>query len=207
MLTLDGHCRYEESIKRSRFIASAGRVRSQAETLAFFESVANPQASHNCWAWRIGHQYRFNDEGEPSGTAGRPILAAIEGRDLDQVMIVVTRHFGGIKLGVGGLVRAYGGCASKCLDRARIIELLPRAECMLIADFALSSDVHQLLDRFKAEKNEESYGGDGLRLRLSIEENRLDAFRQALADISRGKANLERLPDYPCFSAIEKGRV
>ena len=193
MLTLAGPCSYEESIKRSRFIANAARVRSQAETLTFFESVADPQASHNCWAWRIDHLYRFNDEGEPSGTAGRPILASIEGRDLDQVMIVVTRYFGGIKLGVGGLVRAYGGCASKCLDRAGIIELLPRAEYVLVADFALASTLHRLLDRFGVEKRGETFKGNGLELRLGIIENQLEEFSAAVAGASRGEAELKRV--------------
>jgi uncharacterized YigZ family protein len=192
MLTLAAPSQYEEVIRRSRFIANAARVRSQAETLDFFESIADPQASHNCWAWRIDYQYRFNDEGEPSGTAGKPILAAIEGRDLDQVMIVVTRYFGGIKLGVGGLVRAYGGCAAKCLDRARIIELSPKADCVLAVDFALASTVHQLLERFGADKRGETFKGNGLELRLSIVENRLEEFSEAVAEASRGAAKLKR---------------
>ncbi len=193
MLTLAGPCSFEETIKRSRFIAHASPVQSQADTLAFFESVADPQATHNCWAWKIGHQYRFNDEGEPSGTAGRPILATIEGRGLDQVMIVVTRHYGGIKLGVGGLVRAYGGCASKCLDRAQTLELMPTADFELAADFSLAAGVHQLLERFGAEKKAESYAGNGLRFTIALEEQKLREFSRALADLSRGQASLRRI--------------
>ena len=193
MKTLAAACRYEESIRKSRFIAYAAPVKTQADTLAFYESVADQRATHNCWAWRVDHIYRFSDDGEPSGSAGRPILATLEGRGLEQVMIVVTRHFGGIKLGIGGLVRAYGGCAAKCLDRARIIERLPGKECILEADFALASTIHQLLERFDAKKREESYQGTGIRLQLSIGEDRLDAFRLALADLSRGKERLRAL--------------
>src|SRR3546814_18000784 len=87
-----------------------------------FRSV--PDATHNCWAWRIGDDYRSNDDGEPAGTAGRPILAAIDGQGMDRVVVVVTRWFGGIKLGAGGLVRAYGGTAAECLRRA-----VGRASC------------------------------------------------------------------------------
>ena len=80
--------------------------------------IADPTATHNCWAYRIGSEYRFSDDGEPAGTAGRPILAAIDGQGCDQVVVVVTRWYGGIKLGAGGLVRAYGGCAAECLRAA-----------------------------------------------------------------------------------------
>ena len=118
MLTLKGPASFEETIKKSRFICHAGCVTSQAESLDFYESVIDPQATHNCWAWRINFQVRSSDDGEPSGTAGRPILNVIERRNLENVMVVVTRYFGGIKLGVGGLVRAYSGSTAKCLDRA-----------------------------------------------------------------------------------------
>jgi uncharacterized YigZ family protein len=193
MRTLAGAARFEESIKRSRFVAHAARTRTQAESLAFFESVADPQATHNCWAWRIDLRHRCNDEGEPSGTAGRPILAAIEGRDLDQVMIVVTRYYGGIKLGVGGLVRAYGGCASKCLDRATVIELHPQADCRLTAGFAHAADIHRLLEQYRAEKLSEHYDGEGLQLTLRVEARRLVEFRAALAELTQGQAGLEKL--------------
>ena len=77
---------FEVEIKRSRFIAHAGRVDSLADTLAFYEDVADPSATHNCWAWKLDHRYRFNDDGEPGGTAGRPILAVLEGRDTDGLL-------------------------------------------------------------------------------------------------------------------------
>lgn len=191
MLTLGADGRYEETIRRSRFVTNAARVRTQAESLAFYESVADPQATHNCWAWRIDLTYRFNDDGEPSGSAGRPILAAIEGRELDQAMIVVTRYFGGTKLGIGGLVRAYGGCAAKCLDRARLVELVPTVTCLVEADFSLAGMLHHLLDRFAADKQQESFAGSGLRLRLELPRARLAEFSAALSEASAGRARLE----------------
>lgn len=193
MYTLAAPCRYEEVIRRSRFIAHAAPVRSQAESLDFHQSVADPQATHNCWAWRIDLLYRFNDDGEPSSSAGRPILSAIEGRELDQVMIVVTRYFGGTKLGIGGLVRAYGGVAAKCLDRADITDIISLIDCRLSADFSLAGSLHQLLDRFRAEKTAESYDGAGLTMQLRLAKSHLPAFRRALAEISRGEAVIERL--------------
>ena len=193
MNTLAAPCRYEESIRRSRFIAHAARVRDEAESLRFHDSVADLKASHNCWAWRIDGRYRSNDDGEPASSAGRPILAAIEGRGLNQVMIVVTRHFGGIKLGVGGLIRAYGGTASKCLDRAKFVPIAEQSHFRLSADFALAESLHQLLSRFEIEKADTTFNEDGVVMDIRLREAELTSFRRALADTSHGRARIERL--------------
>jgi uncharacterized YigZ family protein len=192
MKTLAGPCRYEETIRKSRFIAHAAPVKTQADTLDFYESVIDPGASHNCWAWSIDHVHRSNDDGEPSGSAGRPILAMIEGRGLEQVMIVVTRYFGGIKLGIGGLVRAYGGTAAKCLDRAKIIDWQPKVECELQFEFPLAAAVHGLLEQFGVKKHSEAFDSAGARLLISIEERQFAALKSALADTSRGQAQLRK---------------
>jgi uncharacterized YigZ family protein len=105
-------------VKKSRFLASAARLADPEDAARLIKQLSDPEARHNCWAWRVGQQYRFHDAGEPGGTAGKPILAVIDGADLDQVVVVVTRHFGGIKLGTGGLVRAYGKAASAALREA-----------------------------------------------------------------------------------------
>ncbi|MCU0692466.1 MAG: YigZ family protein, partial [Polyangiaceae bacterium] len=112
MRTLRADAEHECLIKKSRFLARAARADTADEAMAFLQRVRDDTASHNCWAYRIGELYRFSDDGEPGGTAGRPILSAIEGQRVDHVMVVVARHFGGIKLGAGGLVRAYGGTAA-----------------------------------------------------------------------------------------------
>ena len=91
--------------KHSRFLAQAMPVTSAEEAQAGLAALGDPDATHNCWAWRVGGQYRSSDDGEPAGTAGRPILAAIDGQGCDQVLVVVTRWYGGIKLGAGGRVR------------------------------------------------------------------------------------------------------
>jgi putative IMPACT (imprinted ancient) family translation regulator len=95
-----------QEIKKSRFLAVAGPIADEQAARAFLAAHADPAANHNCWAWRLGQTYRFSDDGEPSGTAGKPILAAIDGQKLDRVAVVVTRWFGGILLGSGGLMRA-----------------------------------------------------------------------------------------------------
>ena len=190
MLTLKGSASFEEVIKKSRFIAHVACVTSQAESLDFYESVMNPQATHNCWAWRINFQVRSSDDGEPSGTAGRPMLNVIERRHLENVMVVVTRYFGGIKLGVGGLVRAYSGTTAKCLDRANVVELFPMSDYKIQAGFEWTSSIHGLLDQFSAQKLEESYDNDGLILKIRCRESDYGKLAVALRDASRGQAKI-----------------
>ena len=190
MLTIKGPSSYEETIKKSRFIGHAAQVTSQAESLDFYESVIDPQANHNCWAWRINLQVRSSDDGEPSGTAGRPMLNVIERRELENVMVVVTRYFGGIKLGVGGLVRAYSGTTAKCLDQAAVIELFPMSEYKIKAGFEWVSSVHGLLDQFSAEKLEEAYDNQGLILKIRCREADFGKLAIGLRDASRGQITI-----------------
>ncbi|XVF61532.1 hypothetical protein PTKIN_Ptkin08bG0136800 [Pterospermum kingtungense] len=111
---------FEKETKKSKFIAIAGPISNEQSAQSFLNRVKDPRATHNCWAYKVGDQYRSNDDGEPSGTAGKPIHSAIVSSGLDRVMVVVIRYFGGIKLGTGGLVRAYGGVASECLRNAPV---------------------------------------------------------------------------------------
>ena len=122
---------YRETIKKSVFLALAAPVGDAQAALAFIASRSDPDATHNCWAYRVGDHYRFNDDGEPGGSAGRPILQAIDGQQCDRVAVLVIRWYGGIKLGTGGLVRAYGGCAANCLRLAPRVEIIEmaRASC------------------------------------------------------------------------------
>jgi uncharacterized YigZ family protein len=108
----------QQEIKKSRFTAVAGPIADEPAAKDFIAAQSDRAANHNCWAWRLGQGYRFSDDGEPRGTAGKPILAAIDGQGLDGVVVVVTRWFGGILLGSGGLIRAYGGTAALCLREA-----------------------------------------------------------------------------------------
>jgi uncharacterized YigZ family protein len=190
MLTLERQATFEETIKKSRFIGHAARVTSQAESLDFYESVIDHQATHNCWAWRINFQIRSSDDGEPSGTAGRPMLNVIERRNLENVMVVVTRYFGGIKLGVGGLVRAYSGTTAKCLDRAGVIELFPMSEYTIKIGFEWASTLHGLLDHFSAEKLEESYDNDGLTLKIRCREAQYGELSSGLRNACRGQVSM-----------------
>ncbi len=193
MLTLDGMAEYEEEIKRSRFIARAASVSNPEETFAFLDSVREPEASHNCWAFRIGTNYRFSDDGEPKGTSGRPILTAIERQGLDHIMVVVTRYFGGIKLGAGGLTRAYGGVAAACLKEARKKEVHPMITARFEAAFDMVNPVYSLLKRLDVEKLREEYTEKGRAFEIRMEKTVFPDIEKALRDLSRGAIELDIL--------------
>ncbi|MCE5232963.1 MAG: YigZ family protein [Mizugakiibacter sp.] len=191
--TLAAACEFAQDVRKSRFLARAAPVADPAEALAFVERAADRGATHNCWAYRIGAQYRFSDDGEPGGTAGRPILQAIEGQGLDRVAVVVTRWFGGIKLGAGGLARAYGGCAAECLRRAPKVPLIALARFALACPFAELALLKSRLRELDAQIESESFGAEGAELTLALPERRTEALQRLLADLSRGRAAARRL--------------
>jgi uncharacterized YigZ family protein len=192
VLTLASAGRIELEIKRSRFVAHAARVDSMADTLAFFESVADPEATHNCWAWKLDHQYRFNDDGEPASTAGRPILAAIEGKGLDHAMVVVTRYYGGTKLGVGGLVRAYSGSAARSIDEAQIVEIQATVECLIEAGFSSTGSIHSAIQAVGATRLSEDFSDQGVLIQVELPEISFDSLVRTVRDMSRGKARVRK---------------
>ena len=194
MKTLREAATVEVEIKRSLFIAHAARVENLQDTLDFYESVADPAATHNCWAWKLGHQYRFNDDGEPASSAGKPIFSMIEGKDLDNVMVVVTRYFGGIKLGVGGLIRAYGGTAARSLDKAGIIEIEPVVACSIEAPFRWTGQVYAALEQAEARKTGESFTADAVRIGAELPEARFPFLCSSLRDATRGEAVVRKVP-------------
>lgn len=188
--TLAGPTSHLLEVKHSRFLVHAAPVTTLEAALAFVAEVGDPAATHNCWAYRIGSEYRFNDDGEPAGTAGRPILAAIDGQGLDQVVAVVTRWFGGIKLGAGGLVRAYGGSAAECLRVAARRTLIVHASVMLEYPFDVTGAVHAALAAHEAEKLDERFDADGVRLHLRLPESQLAPLKARLRDATRDRVRL-----------------
>ncbi|WP_108472948.1 IMPACT family protein [Rhodanobacter thiooxydans] len=191
--TLAQPCRHQEEIRKSRFLALAAPVESTEQAMAFVREVGDPSATHNCWAWRIGQDYRFNDDGEPGGTAGRPILQAIEGQGMDRVAVVVTRWYGGIKLGAGGLARAYGGTAAECLRRAERVTIVAMARLGLRCDFAELALLKARLKDLQAEVEHEAFGADGVELQLRLPDSRVAEACLRISDISRGRSEARRL--------------
>lgn len=179
-------------IKKSRFLCQAASPAGPAAALEWLQQIAQTPATHHCWAYRFGQQYRFSDDGEPAGTAGKPILQAIDGQGFDQVMLVVTRWYGGIKLGAGGLIRAYGGVAAECLRLAERTPLVVRSEVEFDLPFAHLALLRARLAEFEAECLDEQFRDDGARLRLALPEPRIAALGRWLADVTRGRNHLQR---------------
>lgn len=190
-LTLSVACNYQEEIRKSRFLAHAAPVRSAAEAQAFIQLASDPGASHNCWAWKVGQQYRSSDDGEPGGTAGRPMLAAIEAQGFDCVVVVVTRWYGGIQLGTGGLARAYGGSAAKCLQGGQHLERVQRQHGHCHLYFAELPLLKAQLAGLNALLQTEQYDGEGAQLELAIPPAQLPTLQRLLADLSRGRVQLQ----------------
>lgn len=191
--TLVAACRHAEDIRKSRFLAQAAPVATPEQALAFVREVSAADATHNCWAYRIGQDYRFNDDGEPGGTAGRPILQAIEGQGFDRVVVVVTRWFGGIKLGAGGLVRAYGGAAAECLRIAERVPIVAMARLGFACDFAELALLKARLRELGAEAVQEQFGADGVALEFELPAQRVAEAEQRIADLSRGRIAVRRM--------------
>ncbi|XP_077214199.1 ribosomal protein S5 domain protein [Tasmannia lanceolata] len=162
--TLSDRVTCDREIKKSKFIAIASPISDDQSALSFLSQVRDPRATHNCWAYKIGDQYRCNDDGEPSGTAGKPIYSAIVSSGIDRVMVVVIRHFGGIKLGTGGLVRAYGGVASECLRDAPKCVVKSKVLIAMDVPFDLLGSVYHQLQSFHVEDIKQDYdtGKDGI---------------------------------------------
>ncbi|MBB6485591.1 YigZ family protein [Rhizobium lusitanum] len=193
MFTLTTASSHSQEIKRSRFLAIAGPVADEQAAKDFIAEHSAADANHNCWAWRMGQNYRFNDDGEPSGTAGKPILQAIDGQELDCVVVVVTRWFGGVLLGSGGLIRAYGGTAALCLQAAEKIKIVPMTSVGIEAQF---SDLALLKARLAASPGTsitaEQFISTGAVLTLNIPTANADDILQMVTDLTSGRAVIDR---------------
>ncbi|MBE0377089.1 MULTISPECIES: YigZ family protein [Pseudoalteromonas] len=143
---------YQEEIKKSTFIVHIAHTPDLASAKAFIREIENKysDARHNCWAHVAGnpggsHVYGFSDDGEPNGTAGKPMLNVLIGSGLGEVTAVVTRYFGGIKLGTGGLVRAYGGSLNNALAQLTTTVKVPSVELIGYSDYSAQGAIEQLL--------------------------------------------------------------
>ncbi len=189
--TLTNPVELTEEIKKSRFIVNAAPVTTADQASQFIEQVSDINATHNCWAWKIGQHYRFNDDGEPTSTAGRPILSAIEGQDCDQVVVVVTRYFGGIKLGTGGLIRAYGGSASHCLQQAQLIELITRIPLQFHCYYNEWPIIENRLKELDAIIEHQDFDAEGVEVSLAITQDKITILQKNISDITRGRVLIE----------------
>lgn len=191
--TLNGPAALTEEIRKSCFTVNAAPVDTTEQAEAFIKKISDSTATHNCWAWKLGSVYRFHDDGEPGGTAGRPILAAIEGQDYDQIVVVVTRWFGGIKLGTGGLARAYGGSTARCLQAAERIELIVRIRFAFHCAYSTWPILQARLPDLAAIIEQQQFDAEGTWLQIALPRENDSKLDRLLADLTRGQTQLERI--------------
>lgn len=179
---------HELVIKKSRFIACiepiAGREEAQARVAQL--KAEHPDAAHVCWALLAGGQSAANDDGEPGGTAGRPMLDVLRHQDLQGVMASVVRYFGGVKLGAGGLVRAYTDAVAQALLTADKIPLIKQAQLACSVPYALEGLVRREVELAQAQLQEVSHGSV-VTLHFALPESQASALQARLSESGRGQ--------------------
>jgi uncharacterized YigZ family protein len=185
--------RTEETIKRSRFIASVAHASTEEDAKAFISIIKNefPDATHHCWAYVAGPpgdtaRIGMSDDGEPHGTAGKPILTVLLHSEIGEIVAVVTRYFGGTKLGSGGLVRAYSGSVKNALAGLSIKEKRDIITLTAILDYSRIAAVKQMIDSFNSEIIEEKYEAD-VSFKIELPKNNKDSFIRAITDLTGGE--------------------
>lgn len=198
----------ETIVNRSRFICYLYPCTSptQAKEQIKHLQQLHPQASHHCYAFLCGkpcdsQKYGFSDDGEPSGTAGRPMLAVLQGSDVGQVCAIVVRYFGGTKLGTGGLQRAYGGSVRQALTFLETKTKIAMVHKTLACQYTQVNDVLHILDQMSCEVLQQDYT-DSVFLTLALPKERLSQIQQQLITLSAGQLILKTLSDE--YDNVEK---
>ena len=186
--SLSAPAHHELIIKKSRFIACVEPVSGREEALARVAQLKaeHPDAAHVCWALQAGGQSAAHDNGEPGGTAGRPMLEVLRRQDLQDVMATVVRYFGGIKLGAGGLVRAYTDAVAQALLLAEKVPLVQRIELVCSVPYALEGRVRRDIEGAQAELMAVEHGSL-VTLRFALPETQAPALVLRLGDSGRGQ--------------------
>lgn len=189
MVSQDGT--HEIEIKKSRFICHLFRVTSEDEARHHIELVRKEHwnANHNCTAWIIGEQQanqRSSDDGEPSGTAGMPMLEVLRRRELTDTLAIVTRYFGGVMLGAGGLIRAYGGAVTEALDTIGVVERVPLAVVQMTADYETAGRLENAIRAKELDLVDVSYHTD-VTFELVMAPDAVDSFQTWLQELTNGE--------------------
>ena len=193
--------------KKSRFIADVKPVESEAEAAAFLESIRKKywDCRHHCSAFTIGENNeitRCSDDGEPSGTAGRPILDIILGMEIHNVCVVVSRYFGGTLLGTGGLVRAYGQAAKEGLAASTVIEKIPGREITLTCDYNSIGKIQYIAGNLGLPAVSSDYT-DKVVLRYMVNSDQVDSVIAKITEATAGKTAIET-GDEVYYAIIDK---
>jgi uncharacterized YigZ family protein len=189
--------RVEDRVEKSRFIASVARAESADDARAFVDALRRefPDATHHCFAFVAGPPgstgaVGSSDDGEPSGTAGRPMLAVLLNAGVGEIVVVVTRYFGGIKLGTGGLVRAYTAAVQHALRELATIERVTKRAARVVVAYAYADAVRRAIERAGGSIVGQEFAAD-VALTVVVPDDRRTEFEHALADATAGSARIE----------------
>lgn len=188
MIARDGQ--HETEIKKSRFICSLFRVTTEDEARAHIETMRKQywDANHNCTAWAIGpglKSQRSSDDGEPSGTAGIPMLEVLRRREITDTLAVVTRYFGGVMLGAGGLIRAYGGAVSRAIDEIGVVERKPLSVQTLVASYDDAGRIENAIRASDFPLSDVAYG-TVVTFELEMEPDAVQPFHHWIGELTNG---------------------
>lgn len=193
-MTVQGQARIEIEIRKSVFIGHVAPATSEAAAWEFVNRIRqeHAKATHNCYAFRAGSIDRMSDDGEPSGTAGRPIFEVLQKKGLSDVACVVTRYFGGILLGAGGLVRAYTQAAAEAIDAAGVAAALQAVDLELKVGYDLVGKVQYLLTQRPSLTLDSAFGAEVV-LQVRLPGVDAESFRDTLAELSSGRILVREL--------------
>ncbi len=184
----------EQEIKKSRFIAAVGHAANKESALKFIEEISksNQGASHNTYAYVIGNPnggavVGFNDDGEVGGTAGKPMLSVLQMRGIGDVVAVVSRYFGGTRLGAGGLVRAYSGTITMALNELQLDEHVSIQEVQVKVGYELESPIRRLFEKMEITIKDVLYAED-VAVVADVPESRLEEIESEILNATRGRA-------------------
>lgn len=188
---------YETEIKRSRFIAAVAGISTPEEGTKFLEEVRKKyrEATHYCYAWRIGQEQireKSSDDGEPAGTAGHPMLYVLQREELTDIIAVVVRYFGGIKLGTGGLARAYSGTLADALKEAPLVKYVPYMRLKAV----LAYDALGAFENYSKDKDiriDARQFAEAVTLEILVQPPEKETLLRALADMTGGRADVEEI--------------
>lgn len=183
--------------KNSEFLTFLHPISNREEAMAQVEEYRQqyPDAAHVCWAYVVGNTRQpltqaFNDDGEPSGTAGKPMLHVLTEREVGNSLAVVVRYFGGVKLGAGGLVRAYSGAVSQAVNQALLTPVTPQVEFRVSVDFARETKVRHLVGRYEGQVLAVDYGAE-VRMHISLASAQAESFTRRLMNETAGAVQIE----------------
>lgn len=199
-LTVKGYGENEIIISKSRFIAYVDRVETEEEAINFINSIKkkHPNATHNCSCYLIGEHdqiQKANDDGEPSGTAGVPMLEVLKKRGLKDTVVVVTRYFGGIKLGGGGLIRAYGKATTEGINAAQVVERKCHHLIKISVDYVWLGKLENEIRNSTYLLNEIQYA-ENVQLFVYVQKSDDDTFKNWITELTNGQAIIETIDQH-----------